>query len=258
VIQLSDEDFGSRIERALNAHASDAPRAGDLAGVARHRIRRRRTAMAGAAAVALAVVTGGGLWNAVSSGVQTASDSSAGAGSAEQPGYREPSTAVRSLAGESDCPPDHPIVTAGQSFFLRDGISLDATVSGASVCRYRTTSPALVTRSSTAPLLGAVRLDATRATGLLAAIRALPEVNPALPKVNCRPDAAAHPREAIVLRFDTPAGVREIWVGYDGCATSGFYSADAHRDLAAPPLSLFMIGTARPTQGTWLSFFPGW
>lgn len=267
---MSDDDFGSQIERALNAHASDAPRAGDLAAVARRRVRRRRTAMAGTVAVALAVTVGGVAWNAVGRGaVETASDS--GSGAAQEPAAekrnpaepRVPTPGSVSDAGPASaaarCQPTHPVMTAGGYTALRYGISLHTAVTGAWACRYRTSWPpnAVALGKSPPPLLGSVTLDSEHATALLAAIRALPEVNPALPKIACAPEAA-NPREAIVLRFSTAAGVREIWVGYDGCATGGFYSADARRDLDPSVLHLFMTGPADPAQATWLNLLPGW
>ncbi len=260
---MSDDDFGSRVEQALRAHASDAPRAGDLAGIARRRLKRRRQAVVGTVAVACAVVVGGGLVNAIGrTGAETSAGSAAnGADSREGPGpaYAGKGTERPQPASpDAPCPAD-PLVRAGDYRALGNGVTLDATVSGAWVCRYRTGRSVALAPSSpsvTPPLLGAVHLDANRATEVLAAIRALPADNPALPAPACTL-AADYPREAIVVRFTTKAGPRELWVEYDGCVTPGFYTADGRKALYAAPLRLLATGPARPAQGTWLASI-GW
>src|SRR6266545_3075200 len=80
--------------------------------------------------------------------------------------------------------------------------------------------------------------------------------NPALPEATCR-TAADYPHEAIVVRFATKSGIRELWVAYDGCVTPGFYTADGRKGLYADPLRLLATGPARPAQGTWLASI-GW
>jgi hypothetical protein len=89
---MHDEDLDTRIEEALRLHADDAPRArtGDLAATARRRLRRRRQAMIGTAAVAVAAVALGGTWSTLggptSSSNETASSAdSAGEGKAVVP-----------------------------------------------------------------------------------------------------------------------------------------------------------------------------
>jgi hypothetical protein len=64
---MGDEDLDTRIEEAFRLIADDAPRAraGDLAATARRRIRRRRQAVIGTAAVAVAAVALGGTWSAL-------------------------------------------------------------------------------------------------------------------------------------------------------------------------------------------------
>ncbi len=62
----------------------------------------------------------------------------------------------------------------------------------------------------------------------------------------------------IVLRFDTAAGMREIWVEYDGCDSAGFFTGTHTYGLYAAPLKLFMTGQARPSGGTYLSALKGW
>ncbi|HEY4570326.1 MAG TPA: hypothetical protein VIH10_12700, partial [Kribbella sp.] len=87
--------------------------------------------------------------------------------------------------------------------------------------------------------------------------KVLPERNPSLPVFKCAPQTA-RPSEAIVLRFDTAAGVREVWVEYDGCAAVGFFTGNRTYGLYAAPLKLFMTGSVRPSGGTYLSALPGW
>ncbi|HEY3002219.1 MAG TPA: hypothetical protein VGJ44_07690 [Kribbellaceae bacterium] len=261
---MSDDDFGSRLEQALHAHASDAPRAGDLAGIARRRVRRRRQAVVGTVAVACAVVVGGGLVNAIGrTGAETSAGSAAnGADSREGPGpaYAGKGTErPQPASGGAPCPADHPLLRTGDYRAPGNGVTLDAVVTGAWVCRYRTAPSRAVLSASppaTTPLLGAVHLDANRATEVLAAIRALPADNPALPAPTCT-SAADYPREAIVVRFTTKAGLRELWVEYDGCVGPGFYTADGRKGLYAAPLRLLATGPARPSQGTWLTLI-GW
>ena len=81
-------------------------------------------------------------------------------------------------------------------------------------------------------------------------IKVLPERNPDLPVFKCAPQTAK-PSEAIVLRFDTAAGISEIWVEYDGCDSAGFFTGTHTYGLYAAPLKLFMQGrSARPAAPT--------
>ena len=94
------------------------------------------------------------------------------------------------------------------------------------------------------------RLNAGIAQQVVDAIKGLPERNPDLPVFKCAPQTA-QPSEAIVLRFDTSAGVREIWVEYDGCDSAGFFTGSHTYGLYAAPLKLFMTGrSAQPVAPT--------
>jgi hypothetical protein len=88
---MHDEDLDTRIEEALRLHADDAPRArtGDLAATARRRLRRRRQAVIGTAAMAVAAIALGGTWSALS-GITTASNDAATSGAAGEGKAGEP------------------------------------------------------------------------------------------------------------------------------------------------------------------------
>jgi hypothetical protein len=103
-------------------------------------------------------------------------------------------------------------------------------------------------------LLGSASFNATTAQQVVDAIKVLPERNPALPVFAC---PSSDPSEAIVLRFNTATGLKEIWVEYD-CATSGFFAGTRTYGLFAAPLKLFMTGTVRPSGGIVLDRLPGW
>ena len=216
--------------------------------MARKRVRRRRqTLIAGSAAVVVALSIGG-VWGAIGgpSPVSTSADSSSAAGAGDA-GSKE---AVPSLPGPA-CPEQHPILTAGSHEALPAGVGLDVElpVYGLQACRYRLVGETM--------LLGAASFNATTAQQVVDAIKVLPERNPTLPVFKCTPDTA-RPSEAIVLRFDTRLGIREIWVGYDGCSSAGFFTGSRTFGLYATPLKLFMTGTVRPTGGTYLDHLKGW
>lgn len=246
-----EQELGPRIADALQtkAHTARGLQARGLAQVARKRVRRRRqTLIAGSAAVVVAVSIGG-VWGAIGgpSPVSTsASDSSAaGSGEADSKG------AAPSVAGPA-CPDQHPILTAGSHEAVPAGVGLDVElpVYGLQACRYRLLAGDTM-------LLGAATFNATTAQQVVDAIKVLPERNPTLPVFKCTPDTA-RPSEAIVLRFDTRLGIREIWVGYDGCSSAGFFTGSRTFGLYAAPLKLFMKGTIRPTEGTYLDHLKGW
>ena len=88
-------------------------------------------------------------------------------------------------------------------------------------------------------LLGQQRFSQTMAQQVVDEIKVLPERNPDLPVFKCTPQTAK-PSEAIVLRFDTAAGIREIWVEYDGCESAGFFTGTHTYGLYSAPLKLFM------------------
>jgi hypothetical protein len=129
-------------------------------------------------------------------------------------------------------------------------LNLAVPVSGLEACRYRLTPGAQA-------LLGSRTFTQHEAQQIVDAIKVLPERNPALPVFKCTPEAA-RPSEAIVLRFGTAQGIREIWVQYDGCATAGFLNGTTTYGLFASPLKLFMTGTLRPSGGVYLDHLTGW
>jgi hypothetical protein len=106
-------------------------------------------------------------------------------------------------------------------------------------------------------VLGQQVFDAAVAQQVVDAIKVLPERNPALPVFKCAPQTAK-PSEAIVLRFDTASGIREIWVEYDGCSSAGFFTGTHMYGLYSAPLKLFMVGDVRPTGSTYLNALKDW
>jgi hypothetical protein len=248
-----ERELGPKITEALRAKAGAAhPARGDwFAGEARRRVRKRRQAlMAGAAAVVVAV-TIGGVWSGVggSSPVVTShSESSAGKATDSEAG---PTVATQ----QGPCPAQHQISTASSPEAVPPGAGLNLTtpVTGLQACRYRT----LPRAQSGNWLLGSATFDAARAQAVVDAIARLPERNPDLPMLQCTSEAA-RPKEAIVLRFGTAAGIREVWVGYDGCSPAGFFTGQRTYGLYAGPLKLFMTGAVRPAGGMYLDRLPGW
>lgn len=163
---------------------------------------------------------------------------------------------VREVSTEDSngCPVRHPITREQQRYDVPAGQGLpwDAVVTGLSACRYQIRSG-----DPNPPLVGSLRFPEARAKEVLAAIRELPGANPAVRLPKCMPDLAP-PAEAIVLLFDTADGRREIRVGYDGCASAGFFNGTGSRGLYAEALKLFAIGPVRPTSGTHLTSLSGW
>jgi hypothetical protein len=247
-----ERELGPTITEALRTKAGMArPARGDwFAGEARRRVRKRRQAlMAGAAAVV--VVTIGGVWSGVggpSSVITSHSGSSAGKATGSEAG---PTVATQ----QGPCPAQHPISTANSPEAVPPGtgLSLTTPVTGLQACRYRT----LAQGQSGSRLLGSASFDAVTAQKVVDAIARLPERNPDLPMLQCTPEAA-RPKEAIVLRFGTAAGAREVWVWYDGCSPAGFFTGQRAYGLYAGPLKLFMTGTVRPAGGMYLDRLPGW
>ncbi|TWD79471.1 hypothetical protein FB561_0530 [Kribbella amoyensis] len=242
-----EQEFGPRIADAFQTKADAARglRSRGLATEARRRVRKRRQALvAGSAAVVVAVAIGG-VWGAIGgpSPVSTsASDNSAGSGQNKEAAPRP----------DLVCPDRHPILTANGDPAPRtgNGLDLETPVYGLQACRYRLTPGATM-------LLGSASFNATKAQELVDAIKVLPERNPALPVFKCVPEKA-RPAEAIVLRFATGAGQREVWVQYDGCAGAGFFTGTRTYGLYAAPLKLLLQGTLRPTGGTYLTHLKGW
>jgi len=248
-----EQELGPRISSALQsqADARTGLQKSGMAQEARRRVRKRRQAvsmLAGAVLVAAAI---GGVWNLAGGESPVATNSSGSA--ADSKPANEPKSghemAPRSVVG---CPADHPILTADSPSDLQASAGLDVNtpVTGLRACRYG------FAEGGTG-LLGQEVFNAAVAQQVVDAIKVLPERNPSLPVFKCAPQTA-RPSEAIVLRFDTAAGVREVWVEYDGCAAVGFFTGNRVYGLYAAPLKLFMTGSVRPSGGTHLSALPGW
>ena len=255
-----EHELGSKLADAFQtkAHTVQGLRSQGMAAIARRRVRRRRQTLITAAATVVVAVSIGGVWGAVGG----PSPVSTSAGSADSKAEGDGSTgsldnpqAPREIPG---CPEEHPIETAPGPEAVTPGIGLDLQmpVYGLEACRYRVTSgdPTLV--SGDPMLLGSASFNAGTAQQVVDAIKVLPERNPELPVFKCAPSARA--KEAIVLRFDTALGTKEIWVAYDGCASAGFFTGSKTYGLYAAPLKLFLKGTVRPTGGIYLDHLKGW
>jgi hypothetical protein len=180
--------------------------------------------------------------------VSTSADSNS-AGSAADNGSKAAPEAPTKAVG---CPEQHAILTAPTHEAVPSGTGLDldnAVVLGLQACRYRLEGAQM--------LLGSAHFNASTAQQVVDAIKVLPERNASLPVFKCTPETA-RPKEAIVLRFDTATGIREVWVGYDGCSSAGFFTGTRSYGLYAAPLKLFMTGTVRPSGGIYLDHLTGW
>jgi hypothetical protein len=247
-----EQELGPKIADAFQHHADTATglQGRGMAAEARRRVRKRRQALSMAAAAAVVAVAIGGVWNLASSDspvASTAGDSSgqneaAGAGKATK-GFVPPQTAA-------SCPADHPILKApgGNAVPAGTGLDVNTPVQGLRACRYQLTTGAL---------LGEEQFSPETAQQVVNAIKVLPEQNPDLPVFRCTPETA-RPSEAIVLRFETAADVREIWVEYDGCESPGFFTGTHTYGLYAAPLKFFMVGKVRPSGGTYLDALKDW
>jgi hypothetical protein len=250
-----EQELGPKISEALRAKAGAArsPRGEKLAREARRRIRKRRqTLVAGAAAVVVAVAIGG-VWTGVGgpSPVATSSKDSGASGNAPESNKKGPQASEAQMS----CPQQHPISAARSVEAGPAGVGLDpgTPVTRLEACRYRLLAPGQAGNS----LVGSASFDASRAQAVATAIAGLPERNPDLPSLACIPEAARG-GEAIVLRFGTAAGAREVWVSYDGCLGAGFFTGGHTYGLYSGPLKLFMTGSVRPTGGTYLDHLKGW
>ena len=247
-----EQELGPKISSAFQ---SQADAAGDLRGrgmasEARRRVRKRRQTLSMAAAAFVVAVAIGGVWNLASGEspvASNASDSSGRSEGAASSGDKSSQGLVPPKAAVS-CPADHPILKAEGPHDVPAGLDLNTPVLGLQACRYQLTTGAL---------LGQQGFTAEVAQQVVDAIKVLPERNPALPVFKCAPQTA-QPSEAIVLRFDTAAGIREIWVEYDGCDSAGFFTGTHTYGLYAAPLKLFMTGTVRPPGGTYLNALKDW
>ncbi|WP_433162388.1 hypothetical protein [Kribbella sp. CA-247076] len=250
-----EQELGPKIADAFQrrADAATGPRGSALAAEARRRVRRRRQGMTMAAAAVVVAAAIGGVWNAVGDPSPIASSSSEG-GAADKGASSSGRTSPEFVppADAAGCPADHVIQGGGGLTAVPRGTGLDlgTPVSGLHACRYRLGPGAPM-------LLGQQSFDAGVAQQVVDAIKVLPERNPDLPVFKCAPQTA-QPKEAIVLRFGTSAGVKEVWVQYDGCDAAGFFTGTRTYGLYAAPLKLFMTGAARPPGGTYLNALEGW
>jgi hypothetical protein len=256
--QEDEQELGPKLADAFQtkAHTVQGLRAQGMAAVARRRVRRRRQTLITAAATVVVAVSIGGVWGAIG-GPSPVSTSASGDSKAAAEGNRPLSDTPRA-SSQDVCPEDHPIETAGgpEAVPPGTGLDLEVPVYGLEACRYRV-SPGGVTQASGDPmLLGSASFNADTAQQVVDAIKVLPERNPALPVFKCAPSAQA--KEAIVLRFDTAHGIKEIWVAYDGCASVGFFTGSRTYGLYAAPLKLFLKGTVRPAGGIYLDHLKGW
>ncbi|TCC10749.1 hypothetical protein [Kribbella soli] len=247
-----EQELGPKITSAFQDHAgAQGMEKTGLAREARRRVHRRRQALSMAAGAVLVVAAVGGVWGLLGgeSPVATSSDSASEgkAASAERPSQ---GIVPNSESEKASCPVQHPIQQAAAPNDVPTGTGLDLStqVTGLRACRYST---------GQGGLLGQQEFDAAVAQQVVDAIKVLPERNPGLPVFKCAPQAAK-PSEAIALRFTTAAGVKEIWVVYDGCTSAGFFTGSHVYGLYSAPLKLFMTGTVRPSGGTYLSALKDW
>ncbi|GAA3554118.1 hypothetical protein [Kribbella ginsengisoli] len=245
-----EQELGPQIADAFQskAHTVQGLRSAGYAAEARRRVHRRRQRLTMAAAAVVVVAAIGGVWGVIGGPSPVTTSSTAGSaadnGSKMAPGAPAEATVV--------CPEQHAILAAPTHEALPsgDGLDLDhAIVFGLEVCRYRLEGAQM--------LLGSAHFNAATAQQVVDAIKVLPERNPSLPVFKCTPQTA-RPKEAIVLRFDTATGIREVWVGYDGCSSAGFFTGTRTYGLYAAPLKLFMTGTVRPAGGIYLDHLKGW
>jgi hypothetical protein len=246
-----EQDLGPKIADAFQTKADTVRglRPQGMAAIARRRVRRRRQTLIGAAAAVVVVVSIGGVWSAVGGPSPVSTSASDSAGAAENSG---PLGSKDIPKVPPACPQQHPIETAPGPEALPSGVGLDVQmpVYGLQACRYRLLPGDTM-------LVGSASFNADTAQQVVDAIKVLPERNPALPVFKCAP-SAARAKEAIVLRFDTALGQKEIWVAYDGCASVGFFTGSRTYGLYAAPLKLFMKGTVRPAGGIYLDHLKGW
>jgi hypothetical protein len=253
-----EQELGPKFTSAFRDQAETTDSSsGRLATVARLRVRRRRQAVMSTAAAVLVVAAIGGVWNLLpgssSSNSETASTGAHdGKAIAPSTGAARTNEAVPSQPSfaAAGCPAAHPILKAPATNAVPAGTGLDVgtPVSGLEACRYDLKAGVLLGQQKFTPAIAQQVVDA---------IKVLPELNSQLPVFKCAPQTA-EPTEAIVLRFTTTAGIREIWVEYTGCNTPGFFTGSHTYGLFAAPLKLFMTGPVRPTGSTYLDALKGW
>jgi hypothetical protein len=250
-----EQELGPKFTSALQnqAGAETGLQRTGLAQEARRRVRRRRQGWSMAAGAVLVAAAIGGVWGLVGgeSPVATGSSNASGDSKAAAPNSSVEGV-VPSPAPASICPVDHPILkaTGPDALQASTGLDLATKVTGLYACRYGFAE-------GETGLLGTAGFNAAVAQQVVDAIKVLPERNPNLPVFKCAPPTAK-PSEAIVLRFDTAAGVREIWVEYDGCESAGFFTGTHTYGLYSAPLKLFMTGSVRPSGGTYLNALKDW
>ncbi|WP_328329354.1 hypothetical protein OHA70_05845 [Kribbella sp. NBC_00382] len=248
-----EHELGPQLADAFQskAHTVQGLRSAGFAKEARRRVHQRRQRLTMAAAAVVVVVAIGGVWGIVGgpSPVSTSADS---AGSAADSGSKAAAPEAPTEGTAAACPEQHAILAAPTHEAVPSGTGLDldtTVVLGLQACRYRLVGAQM--------LLGSAHFGAATAQQVVDAIKVLPERNPSLPVFKCTPETA-RPKEAIVLRFDTTTGIREVWVGYDGCSSAGFFTGTRSYGLFAAPLKLFMTGTVRPSGGIYLDHLTGW
>ncbi|GAA1136527.1 hypothetical protein GCM10009630_39450 [Kribbella jejuensis] len=245
-----EQELGPKITAALQDHAglTGLQKTG-LAHEARRRVHKRRQTWSVAAAAVLVAAVAGGVWGVVGSESPVSNTKSdAGTAPAAVPSRNAEGLATSPV--NTGCRPQAAITQAPSPNALPAGTGLDVNtpVTGLTACRYSMSNGAV---------LGQQVFDAAVAQQVVDAIKVLPERNPALPVFKCAPQVAK-PSEAIALRFTTAAGIREIWVHYDGCMSPGFFTGTKVYGLYSAPLKLFMVGNVRPTRGTYLDALKDW
>lgn len=248
-----EQELGPQIADAFQskAHTVQGLRSGGFAREARRRVHQRRQRLTMAAAAVVVVAAIGGVWGVIGgpSPVTTSADSNSAGSAADNGSKAAPEAPTEARA---ECPEQHAILTAPTHEAVPSGTGLDldnTVVLGLQACRYSLVGAQM--------LLGSAHFSAATAQQVVDAIKVLPERNPSLPVFKCTPETA-RPKEAIVLRFDTTTGIREVWVGYDGCSSAGFFTGTRSYGLYAAPLKLFMTGTVRPSGGIYLDHLTGW
>lgn len=249
-----EQELGPKITAALRNQADSHTelQKGGLAHEARRRVRKRRQTLGVAAAAVVVAVAIGGVWNLADVGSPVASKSDNSAGSQAAPESAASGRATNGIAPPkvaptpAACPATVPILTTPTAVPAGKGLDLNTKVTGMTACRYGPKG-----------LLGQESFPAHVAQQVVDEIKVLPERNPDLPVFKCTPQAAK-PSEAIVLRFGTADGIREIWVQYDGCDSAGFFTGTHTYGLFAAPLKLFMVGAVRPPGGTYLNALGDW
>lgn len=247
-----ERELGPAVTGAFHDKAADAGEAygRGLAREAQKRIHRRRQSLLVASAAVVVAAAIGGVWGltGMESPISTTAQDSAGSAESGTAGKAAPGR----VAADGPCPAQHPIAGDQGQAALPPGTGLDLQqpVRGLQVCRYQLSGTGTT-------LLATVSYDAVRAQQVVDTIKGLPERNPDLPAFKCAPDVA-QAREAIVLRFATASGIREIWLHYDGCTVVGFTNGTRTYGLYAAPLKLILQGPVRPTGGTYLDHLSGW